>query len=315
VLETQLWSVVPFMLGPDNHCKYILRPGTSTFAGEVDINDPDFMGKDLAARLAAGPVTLDILIQKRPDASQYGEAYIEQHFPLDRATVVWDETVAVPLKVATIHLPQQDITIDEQEIYGDWLSFNIGRVPLENQPVGSVAEARMSVYQTSANYRREMNKQPVTEPKKPGKPVIKNPKCPFSGHSPSEKENPKELTDDQIKRITHVRIHPGIGIARVGDSPNGYYIGPEVFKPEPTKFGSTRDAGGAIKRQAARFRIYAYDKYGNVVGEVQQTKKSSVQWSVHLANKKAAWYQFNAALDIPATVSLSVPLRNADVKG
>lgn len=315
VLETQLWSVVPFMLGSDNYCKYILRPGTSTFAGEVDINDPDFMGKDLAARLAAGPVTLDILIQKRPDAAQYGEAYIEQHFPLDRATVVWDETVAVPLKVATIHLPQQDIIIDEQEIYGDWLSFNIGRVPLENQPVGSVAEARMSVYQTSANYRREMNKQPVTEPKKPGKPVIKNPKCPFSGHSPSDKENPKELTDDQIKRITHVRIHPGIGIARVGDSPDGYYIGPEVFKPEPTKFGSTRDAGGAIKRQAARFRIYAYDKYGNVVGEVQQTKKSSVQWSVHLANKKAAWYQFNAALDIPATVSLSVPLRNADVKG
>lgn len=314
VLETQLWSVVPFRLGPDNYCKYIVRPGTSTFAGDPDINDPDFMGKDLAARLALGPVTLDILIQKRPDAATYGEAYLEEHFPLDRATVVWDEKIAVPVKVATIHLPQQDITADEQQTYGDWLAFNIGRVPHDNSPVGSVAEARMSVYQTSANYRRETNGQPVSEPKKPGEPKIKNPVCPFPHHKPTAAE-PAELTEDQIKRITHLRIHPGIGIARVGDSPNDFYIGPEVTHPEPTKFGSTRDAGGAIKRQAARFRVYAYDKYGNVVGEVNQTKNSSIQWSVHLANKKAAWYQFNAALDIPATVSLTVPLRNADVKG
>lgn len=314
VLETQLWSVIPFMLGSNNYCKYILRPGTSTFAGDPDINDPDFMAKDLAARMALGPVTLDILIQKRPDAAEYGEAYIDEHFPLDRATVTWDEKIAVPVKVATIYLPQQDITVDEQEIYGDWLAFNIGRVPLENQPVGSIAQARVSVYQTSANYRREMNGQPITEPKKPGEPTIKNPVCPFPHHGPAKPE-PKELTEEQIKRITNVRIHPGIGIARVGDSPNDYYIGPEVFNPEPTKFGSTRDAGGAIKRQAARFRIYAYDKYGNVVGEVEHTKNSSIQWSVHLANKKAAWYQFNAAMDIPATVSLTVPLRNPDVSG
>lgn len=313
VLETQLWSVVPFKLGPDNYCKYVLRPGESTFAGDVDTNDPDFMAKDLAARMALGPASLDIYIQKRPDAAQYGEAYLEENFPLDRATVIWDEKIAVPVKVATIHLEKQDISRDEQEIYGDWLSFNIGRVPLDNQPVGSIAQARVSVYQTSANYRREMNSQPVTEPVKPGEPQIKNPVCPFPHHKP--KPESKELTEDQIKRITHVKIHPGIGIARVGDSPDGYYIGPEVFHPEPTKFGSTRDAGGAIKRQAARFRIYAYDKYNNVVGEVEHTKKSTIQWSVHLANKKAAWYQFNAALDIPATVSLTVPLRNPSIKG
>jgi hypothetical protein len=311
VLETELWSVVPFMLGPNNHCKYILRPGTSTFPGDPDINDPDFMAKDLEGRIALGPVTLDIYIQKRPDISQYDKAYIEEHFPLDRATVTWDEKIAVPVKVATIELPQQDITNEEQKIYGDWLAFNIGRVPEANQPVGSIAQARMSVYQTSADYRRKLNDQPVTEPVKPGEPIVKNPVCPFPHHDP--KPEPKELTEDQIKKITHVKIHPGIGIARVGDSPSEYYTGPEVFSPEPTQFGSTRDAGGAIKRQAARFRIYAYDKYDNVVAEVEHTKNSNIQWSVHLANKKASWYQFNAALDIPATVSLSVPLRNPNV--
>lgn len=314
VFETTLWSVVPFQLGENNYCKYILRPGTSTFAEEVDINDPNFLGKDLAGRMAAGPATLDFYIQKRPDSKELGEAYIDEHFPLDRATVIWDEKAAVPIKVATIRLPKQDITEQEQEIYGDWLAFNIGRVPLANQPVGSVAAARVSVYQTSANYRRKKNDQPVTEPSAPGEPEVKNPKCPFP-HQKINTEQPKALTEEQIKRITHVRIHPGIGIARVGNSASDYYIGPEVMKPKATAFGTTRDAGGAIKRQAARFRVYGYDKFGNVVAEVQQSDNSSIQWSVHVANKKAAWYQFNAAMDIPATVTLTVPLRNAGVTG
>lgn len=313
VLETSLWSVVPFKLGKNDYCKYILQPGTSTFPGEPNIDDPNFMAKDLRERAALGPITLDIYIQKRPDVKTYGEAYLDEHFPLDRATVVWDETIAKPVKVATIQIAKQKIDSGDQEIYGDWLAFNIGRVPEDNAPVGSIAEARMSVYQTSADYRRTENKQPLKEPKEPGKPEIKNPVCPFPHHKPVEK--PKALTKEEIDRITHVRIHPGIGVARLGNSANDFYIGPEVKNPKPTKFGSTRDSGGAIKRQAARFRIYGYDKYGNVVSEIQQSENSSIEWTVHVANKKAAWYEFNAAMDIPATVTLTVPLRNPDVSG
>lgn len=313
VFETSLWSIVPFRLGPDQYCKYILRPGTSTFPGEPNIDDPNFLAQDLAGRMAAGSATLDIYIQRRPNTSEFSAAYIEEHFPLDKATVIWDEKEAIPIKVATIKLPKQNITKPEQEIYGDWLAFNIGRVPLANEPVGSIAEARMSVYQTSADYRRNKNGQPEKEPKKPGEPIIKNPVCPFPHHKPAEE--PRSLTQQEIDRITHVRIHPGIGVARVGNSKSGYYIGPEVSNPVPTPFGSTRDAGGAIKRQAARFRVYGYDKNGNVVAEIQQSENSSVEWSVHVANKKAAWYEFNAAMDIPATVNLTVPLRNPEVKG
>ena len=313
VFETSLWSVVPFQLGKDDYCKYILRPGVSTFPGEPDIDDPDFLAKDLEGRMTLGNASLDIYIQRRPDSSEFSQTYIDEHFPLDRATVVWNEKEAPPVKVATIKIPKQNITKEEQEIYGDWLSFNIGRVPLENKPVGSVAEARMSVYQTSANYRRKKNGQPVSEPNAPGEPKIENPVCPFPGHEPAEK--PKALTKLEIERITHVKIHPGIGVARVGNSSSDYYIGPEVKNPKPTKFGDTRDAGGAIKRQAARFRVYGYDKNGDVVAEIQQSENSSIEWAVHVANKKAAWYEFNAAMDIPATVSLSVPLRNPDVSG
>lgn len=312
VLETQLWSVLPFQLG-NHYCKYILSPGTSTFAGDPDINDPNFLATDLAARMAKGHVTLDIYIQPRPDATHYGDAYLDEHFPLDRATVIWDEKIAPPIHVATILLPQQDIRQQEQEVYGDWLAFNIGRVPETNRPVGSLAEARMVVYQASADYRRSQNGQPVSEPSAPGEPQIHNPTCPFPHHKAVEQ--PVALSPDQIARITHVRIHPGIGVMRVGNSPSDYTLGPEVTHPARTAFGQTRDEGGAIKRQAARFRVYGYDQYGNVVAEIQQAASSQIEWSVHLANRKAQWYEFDAAMDLPATRNLTVPLRNPDVTG
>jgi len=314
VFGTSLWSVVPFKLGDNGYCKYIVKPGVSTFAQEVDIDDPNFLGKDLSARMLAGKATLDIYIQRRPDATLLGETYLEEHFPLDRATVVWDEKMAPPIKVAQVILEKQNIDQDEQTTYGDWLSFNIGRVPVANEPVGSIAEARMSVYQTSAEYRQKMNGQPSEEPSEAGKPEIENPSCPFPNQAPKE-EMPESLTHEQIARITHVKVHPGIGVARVGNSQKEYYIGPEVTNPHPTEFGSTRDIDGAIKRQAARFRIYGYDANGDVVAEVQQADNSHIEWSVHVANKKAQWYEFDAAMDIPATAELTVPLRNPKVTG
>lgn len=313
VFGTALWSVVPFRLGKDNYCKYIVKPGTSTFADDPNIVDPNFLGKDLAARMAASDATIDIYIQPRPSVKKYGAAWLDEHFPLDKATVVWDEKIAPPVKVAQITLPKQDIEKAEQEIYGDWLDFNIGRVPKDNEPVGSISEARKVVYAAAAKFRHDKNGQPNTQPSKPGKPVIKNPTCPLPGQ-PKPDEAPKPLTQKQIERITEVRIHPGIGIARVGNSISDYYIGPEVTNPILTKFGATRDDGGAIKRQAARFRIYGYDAQGNVVAEIQQSSNSSVEWSVHVANRKAQWYEFDAAMDLPETSDVTVPLRNKDIK-
>ena len=60
-------------------------------------------------------------------------------------------------------------------------------------------------------------------------------------------------------------IHPGIGIARLGDSPDDYFVGPEapgcapmLAKPDSpgASDGQYKDAEGHIKRQGARFRIF-----------------------------------------------------------
>ncbi len=113
--------------------------------------------------------------------------------------------------------------------------------------------------------------------------------------------------------IVRAQIHPGIGIARIGDSATDFFIGPETANPPPEPPGHYRDAGGALKRQAARFRIYGYNGQGQVVAELT-TANADIVWTAHLANKKASWYRFLAALDIPDAATMSAPLRNAKVK-
>jgi hypothetical protein len=77
-----------------------------------------------------------------------------------------------------------------------------------------------------------------------------------------------------LKSIAHARIHPAIGVARIGNS-DEYFIGPEVPHPTPPPSGGYRDATGKLKRQAALFRIYGYDAQGQVVGELTSADSTS----------------------------------------
>lgn len=101
--------------------------------------------------------------------------------------------------------------------------------------------------------------------------------------------------------IVRAKIHPSIGIARVGNSTaqDGFYIGPQVAEPAPMPPGFYRDATGALKREVAEFRIYGYDAHGKVVRELGMADGVEIEWTVELANHKAAWYNFEIALDIP----------------
>ncbi|MFE5030761.1 LodA/GoxA family CTQ-dependent oxidase [Streptomyces sp. NPDC056683] len=121
-------------------------------------------------------------------------------------------------------------------------------------------------------------------------------------------------------KIVLVKIHPAIGVARVGNSKETPFIGPESPDQQPADVGSYKDGSGAIRRQAARFRVYGYNAAGEVVRELKpgDAGVSEIQWTVHLANKKAAWYQFHVPLDIPEGNALAPEQygrRNADVVG
>src|ERR1044071_4505021 len=124
-----------------------------------------------------------------------------------------------------------------------------------------------------------------------------------------------------LSKVSTCKVHPAIGIARVGGSEEGF-LGPEVpgeAHTPPGKFGY-KDKKGRRLRQIARFRIYAYDKRGAVLGEVT-ADNAEVTWNVHVSNTKAAWYQFIEAMDIPdfdgseGTSPQSAARRNKDVPG
>ena len=98
------------------------------------------------------------------------------------------------------------------------------------------------------------------------------------------------------------RIHPAIGVARVGDavrsdaSNDFYFVGPEVpgfaanVDPQSGVQGEFKTADGRVKPQAARFRIFEYEKGTDgkfrPLGEVRtsdNTRTVKITWTVHLA--------------------------------
>jgi hypothetical protein len=95
----------------------------------------------------------------------------------------------------------------------------------------------------------------------------------------------------QTSSIVTCVIAPSIGIARVGNSPDSYFVGPEAPYVPPRPEGGFKDRNGRVKRQGARFRVYGLDAQGKVVSELTAAA-AKIDWTVHVANTKAAWYQF-----------------------
>jgi len=94
-----------------------------------------------------------------------------------------------------------------------------------------------------------------------------------------------------LKKVKSCRIHPAIGIARVGNHPTEFFVGPEtpgLFTPPATYKSGTPPA---IKRQGARFRIFAYDAKDKLLGELTAAE-ATITWKVHLVNAKAEWDTF-----------------------
>lgn len=133
-------------------------------------------------------------------------------------------------------------------------------------------------------------------------------------------------------------LHPSIGIARVGNSPQEFYLAPLEIgglprecdargndKGEPVR--RFKDSVGRIRRQAAQFRIFRRSEDDGASEEISLSSPDvlEIKWTVHLANKKACWYEFlpligDDMLDPDNTYEKQykkgkVTLRNADVQG
>ncbi len=109
-----------------------------------------------------------------------------------------------------------------------------------------------------------------------------------------------------MNKIKSFKIHPSIGIARLGNSPDGFFIGPEIPGVNEIPEGGYKDSEMRVKRQAARFRIFGYDKDGKFVTEITAAD-AEIKWTAHLANKKAEWKEFDG-------LNGNAPVRNKGEK-
>ncbi len=88
-----------------------------------------------------------------------------------------------------------------------------------------------------------------------------------------------------VMAITSIKIHPAIGVARVGNSPDEFFIGPLRPWEHPNPPGGFKDSQCRVKRQGAEFRIFAYHDNGTVT-EITRAE-AEITWKVHVVNKKA----------------------------
>lgn len=116
------------------------------------------------------------------------------------------------------------------------------------------------------------------------------------------------------------RIYPPIGIARLGNTPDRFYIGPEI--PGHPGFEPDGQGGEAavehykvdedeVKRQAARFRLFEIPDGSTPPRPAQLPAGATIEWTVHLVNKKSGVQRAGSPSDEPERPQLvanSAPL-------
>ena len=181
VLTATYWGVLPYAFGSERFVKYKLVPAGCEPADPEAVpadEDPTYLGADLRHRLGAGTAAFDLMLQFRADP---------QRMPLDRATVRWEESESEPVRVARLTLQKQDITARGQAAYGENLAYNPWHSLVEHRPVGSISEVRRTVYQASAELRRDVNGIPAVEPGPARRPRHPDRPC---RHPPRDRRRP-----------------------------------------------------------------------------------------------------------------------------
>lgn len=143
---TPFYSALPVQFGA-HAIHYALQPLTPADAGATPGRGADYLGEELAARLAKGPVQYDFRIQ----------FYVNDSVtPIEDASVEWQERDAPFITVARLRLPQQDVNSAEGKALAEWietLSFDPWHTQVEFRPLGNMMRARNVAYRLSTQAR------------------------------------------------------------------------------------------------------------------------------------------------------------------
>jgi hypothetical protein len=154
-LELTYYSCVPYALGPGQAMKYSIRP-VAAKRGKVPARPgPNYLREAMASTLARTEAVFDFLVQLQTDP---------RRMPMENAAVIWPEKLSPSRKVATLRIPVQSFTSEEQLAFDRRLSFNPWHSLPEHRPLGNQNRARRLIYHATSLVRQSMNRDPRVEP-------------------------------------------------------------------------------------------------------------------------------------------------------
>lgn len=155
----QYWSQTPYKFG-DHVSKYTLRPESGAENIRPDAMLPDYLRTTMIETIGKNEVRFEFLVQLQKDTDKQ---------PLEDPTKEWKPSDTQPIRVATLVIPQQDISGDKNLEVAENLSFSVWHSIEAHRPLGAVNRARRAIYKAGAKLRRDHNgvenrKEPTSIP-------------------------------------------------------------------------------------------------------------------------------------------------------
>ena len=156
VATSRYYTALPLKFGPFA-AKCALAPLSTTDPSAKPGTGPDYLGDELAARLATGPVTFDFCAQFYVD---------DARTPIEDASVEWSETTAPFVRLARLTLLKQDMRSPRGKQIADFvegLSFDPWHATEDFRPLGNMMRARNAAYRLSTQERHAADEPDGTE--------------------------------------------------------------------------------------------------------------------------------------------------------
>jgi hypothetical protein len=141
VATAQFESQLPIKWGP-YAVRYAFVPLTAADPSAKAGTGRDYLGEELAARLAKGPVEYDFKVQFFQD---------EQRTPIEDGSAEWKVEDAPFYTVGRLTLPMQTLTVPDKI---EPMSFDPWHALEEHRPLGAMMRARNAAYRLSTQERK-----------------------------------------------------------------------------------------------------------------------------------------------------------------
>ena len=119
------------------------------------LTDPEAVRDSLVAAIGEHDFTFDLEAQLCVDPLR---------MPIENTSIEWSEMLSPFTKIATVHIPRQDISSPVNLDIADRISISPWRTRDDHIPMGEIMTVRREVYRRSAELRRQINHQPQREP-------------------------------------------------------------------------------------------------------------------------------------------------------